>query len=204
MAQKKGRPKGAKNLQKTDEFIINQFGVKITPDEARQLRNLVQKVNRKAAAQEKQFKGMPLFYGTRQLDENREQLKMMGEEMDIMIRKRSAALNQFKSRKQFNAFMSKTQKAADRDYLDYRGKLYKRNLMKSIENNFPEFPELTKGILMKIRMMPQKEFQKLIGSNRALQIGFMYNTGDVISRLMTMRDSLGLRTDDLDDYDYEA
>lgn len=203
MGKKKGTRRGAKNLQRTDEFIINQHGVKITPDEARELRNAVQRINRKAAKQEKEFAGVPLYYGTRQLDENREQLRLMGEEMDIMIRKRSAALNQFTSRKQFNAFMRNAKRAAEVDYLDYRGKLYKRNLTKAIENQFKEFPELTKGIIMKIRMMPQKEFQKMIGSNRALQIGFMYNLGDMVSRLMAMRESLGLRSNDLDDYDYE-
>ena len=203
MAKKKGPGRRGPNLKRQDGYIINQHGVKITEEEARQLRNIVQKVNRKAAAMEKEFEGQPLFYGSRQLDENRQQLKLMGEEMDIMIRRRSAALQEFTSKRQFNAYLKNAQRAADRDYLDYRGKLYKRNLMKAIETQYKEFPELTKGLLMRIRMMPQSEFQKMIGTNRALQIGFVYSLSQRMTQLMAMRESLGIRSPDLDDYDYD-
>lgn len=203
MAKKKGPGRRGPNLKRQDGFIINQHGVKITEEEARQLRNIVQKVNRKAAAMEKEFEGQPLFYGSRQLDENRQQLKLMGEEMDIMIRRRSAALQNFTTKRQFNAYLKNAQRAADRDYLDYRGKLYKRNLMAAIETQYKEFPELTKGLLMKIRMMPQREFQKMIGTNRALQIGFVYSLSQRMTQLMAMRESLGIRSPDLDDYDYD-
>lgn len=203
MAKKKGPGRRGPNLKRQDGFIINQHGVKITEEEARQLRNIVQKVNRKAAAMEKEFEGQPLFYGSRQLDENRQQLKLMGEEMDIMIRRRSAALQNFTTKRQFNAYLKNAQRAADRDYLDYRGKLYKRNLMAAIETQYKEFPELTKGLLMKIRMMPQREFQKMIGTNRALQIGFVYSLSQRMTQLMAMRESLGIRSPDLDDYEYD-
>lgn len=203
MANKKARGRTGRNLKRTPDYIINEQGVKITHEEARQLRNLVAKINRKASKQEKEFDGLPLFYGSRQLDENRQQLKLMGEEMDIMIRRRSASLNQFKSRRQFTAFLKSTERAASIDYLDYRGKLYKRNLMKAIEEQFKEYPDLTKGLLMKIRMMPQREFQKMIGVNRALQIGFVYSISQRMAQLMAMRESLGLRDPDLDDYEYD-
>ena len=49
-------------------------------------------------------------------------------------------------------------------------------------------------------MMPQKQFQELIGTNRAFQIGFQYSTSEQISRIANMRDFLGLRSDDYDDY----
>lgn len=202
MAKKKGPGRTGPNLKKQDGFIINQHGVKITPDEARALRNLVARVNYKAAKMEKEFSGLPLFYGSRQLDENREQLKMMGEEMDIMIRKRSAALNQFRSKREFNSYLKKTQRVADRDYLDYRGKLYKQNLIKAIKNQYAKYPDLVKGAVMKIQMMPQREFQKMIGVNRAMQIRFQYSTSQQLANLMDLRDSLGLRSP-LDDYDYD-
>ena len=86
------------------------------------------------------------------------------------------------------------------DYTDVRGKLYKQNLLKAIDRNYGQFPALVKGIKMKIQMMPQKQFQELIGTNRAFQIGFQYTTSEQISRISAMRDFLGLRSENYDDY----
>lgn len=203
MKKKKGPGRsGLKNLKRKDGLIINQFGVKITDEEARQLRNVVQKVNRKAAKMEKSFEGMPLFFGSHRLDENRQQLKLMGEQMDIMIRKRSAGLQSFQTRAQFENYLRNTKRAAETDYIDYRGKLYKRNLIKAINEQFAQFPEMVKGVTMKIQMMPQAQFQKMVGSNRAMQISYMYTPDQQITRLMALRDSLGMNNSKFDDYDY--
>lgn len=197
---KSGRRKGSKNLIRKDGTIINQFGVQITEDEAKRLRSLVNSVNRKAKRLEKEFAEKPLMYGNRPTGEDRQQLKLMGDEMDLMIRRRSASLNQFTSRKQLLAYMRSADRAAKIDYTDVRGKLYKQNLLKAIDRNYGQFPDLVKGIKMKIQMMPQKQFQELIGTNRAFQIGFQYTTSEQISRISAMRDFLGLRSENYDDY----
>ena len=202
MAKKKRGGRTSPNLKRKDGYIVNQYGVKITDEEARMLRNVVAQVNRRAAAQEKAFKGAPLYFGSRRLDENREQLKLMGEQMDIMIRKRSAALQGFKSKKEFNAYLRSAKNAASFDYLDYRGKLYKRNLIKAINEQFAEYPELTKGIVMRIQMMKQSEFQKMVGSNRAMQMGYVYAADQQLERIFALRDSLRLNSDKFEDYDY--
>ncbi len=203
MARKKpgktGRIKGSKNLVRTDDYIINQYGVQITEDEAKRLRSLVNSVNRKARKMEEEFRDKPLMYGSRATGEDRAQLKLMGEEMDLMIRKRSASLNQFASRRQLQAYMRSAERAAKIDYTDVRGRLYKRNLLTAIERNYGQFPDLVKGIKMKIQMMPQKDFQELIGTNRAFQISYTYSTGEAMGRIKAMREVLGLRSD-YDDY----
>ena len=203
MAKKKpaqvGRAKGSKNLIRKDDYIINQFGVQITESEAKRLRSLVNSVNRKAKRLEESFQNVPLMYGKRPTGEDRQQLKLMGEEMDLMIRKRSASLNQFESRKELLSYMRSAERAAKIDYLDYRGKLYKKNLLTAIDRNYGQFPELVKGVKMAIQMMPQEKFQKLIGSNRAFSIHYQYHPTDQIAAINTMRETLGLRSE-YDDY----
>lgn len=197
---KSGRAKGSKNLIRKDDTIINQYGVQISEAEARRIRSLVNSVNRKAKKMEQEFANKPLMYGNRPTGEDRGQLKLMGDELDLMIRRRSASLNQFQSRKQLQAYMRSAERAAKIDYRDVRGKLYKQNLLKAIDRNYGQFPALIKGIKMKIQMMPQKQFQELIGTNRAFQISFQYSTSEQISRIANMRDFLGLSSDMYDDY----
>lgn len=202
MARKKkktGTRAGRKNLIRTDDFIMNQYGVQITPDEARKMRNMVQTINRKRKKMIEQFKDKPLFYGSRQLPEDRSQLALMGEELDLAIRKRSASLNQFRSRAQFEKFMRNSERAASKDYEEYRAKLYKRNYMEALKNQYGEFPELLKGVLMKVRMTPLKQFAEMVGTDRLAQIKEHYSLGGKLERLKALREKIGLRNPDFDE-----
>ena len=204
MARKKGR-QGAPNLIRNDDYIINKYDVKISQDEARRLDLLVRKVNRKRKKMEQTFKDKPLFYGKQRLDENRDQLRLMGEEMDIMIRKRSASLHQFTSKGAFNKYMKSLEKAASTDYIDYRAKLYKRNYMQALKDNYGEYPELLKGALMKVRMMKPSEFIEWVGTDRLGQIKTHYSLAGKVQRLNDLRDRLGLRDrgayEDVEEFD---
>lgn len=201
MARKKkaGSRAGKKNLIRTDDLITNQYGVQITPEEARIMRNMVQTVNRKRKKMIDQFKEQPLFYGRRQLPEDRQQLALMGEELDLTIRKRSMSLNQFRSRADFERFMRNTERAASADYVEYRAKLYKKNYMEALKNQYGEFPELLKGALMKVRMTPLKKFAELVGTDRLGQIKEHYSLGGKLERLKALREKLGLRNPDYDE-----
>lgn len=201
MARKKktGTRAGKKNLIRKDDYIINQYGVQITHEEARRMRNMVQTVNRKRKKMIEQFREKPLFYGTRQLPEDRQQLALMGEELDLTIRKRSASLNQFRSQAEFNRFMKNTERAASRDYEEYRAKLYKKNYMEALKNQYGEFPELLKGALMKVRMTPLSKFAELVGTDRLGQIRTHYTLGGKLERLKALREKLGLRNPDYDE-----
>lgn len=198
-----GRAKGSKNLVRNGDYITNQFGVQITKEEERRLRNAVQTVNRRRKKMEKAFQDKPIFEGMERLPESRDQLRLMGEEMDIMIRKRSTSLQGFRSRKEFQAYLRNTESAAKLDYLDWRGKIYKRNLIKAIQDNYSAFPELVKGITMKIQMMPQSKFQELIGTNRLFQIKYQYGYDQQLNKLNDMREFLGLSNPygDFDDFE---
>ena len=146
-----------------------------------------------------QFKDKPLFYGSRQLPEDRQQLALMGEELDLMIRKRSGSLNQFRSQEDFKRFMRNVEKAASKDYEQYRAKLYKQNYMEALKNQYGEFPELLKGALMKVRMTPLNKFAELVGTDRLGQIKEHYSLGGKLERLKALREKLGLRNPDYDE-----
>ena len=163
------------------------------------MRNMVQTVNRKRKKMIDQFKEQPLFYGRRQLPEDRQQLALMGEELDLTIRKRSMSLNQFRSRADFERFMRNTERAASADYVEYRAKLYKKNYMEALKNQYGEFPELLKGALMKVRMTPLKKFAELVGTDRLGQIKEHYSLGGKLERLKALREKLGLRNPDYDE-----
>lgn len=206
MAQKKapgkGRQKGAKNLVRTDDYIINQYGVQITKDEYRRLQNAVRTTNRKRKQMEEYFADKPLMMGKKPSPQTRDQLRLMGQELDVMIRKRSAAVNRFKDRKEFENYLNATIRATKTDYIRERGILYKKNTIAAIHKEFGMFPELAKGLAMKIQMMPQKQFIDLIGTDELFEIQYIYSAQEKIRQLMRMRDALGMKSK-FDDYEDE-
>lgn len=199
MARNRKRGRTGPNLKRDNGTIINQYGVEINEDEARRLRNLVQRVNRKREKMLQQFKDKPLFYGGQRLDESREQLMLMGEEMDIMIRKRSASLQRFKDKRALNQYMRQLERVASADYMEYRTKLYKRNYMEALQNQYGMYPDLLKGVLMKVRMMKPEAFAQLVGMDRLFQIKEHYSLGGTLDRLKAVREKLGLNNPDYDD-----
>ena len=156
-------------------------------------------MNRRRAKLEAEYKGKDLYEGSKKSVADRDQLRLMGKELDLMIRKRSASLQQFTSKAKFIAYIRNAEKAADFDYMDYRGKLYKRNLIATINQEYGAYPELVKGIVMKLQMMPQSQFQDLIGSNLAFEISYQYDEERKFQNIMDMREVLGLRSR-YDDY----
>lgn len=160
---------------------------------------MVQTINRKRKKMIEQFRDKPIFYGSRELPENRQQLSLMGEELDLTIRKRSASLNQFRTQADFNRFMKNAERAASRDYEEYRVKLYKKNYMEALKNQYGEFPELLKGALMKVRMTPLSKFAEMVGTDRLAQIKEHYSLGGKLERLKALREKLGLQNPDYDE-----
>lgn len=201
--KKKAATNRGKNLKRTDNGIINEHGVQISDEEARMFRNLVQKVNRKRDKMIKEFQDKPIFYGGRQLPEDRNQLMLMGEELDLAIRKRSKSLHQFASRRAFQNAIRNLNRAADTDYEEYRLKLYKRNYMEALKKQYGEFPDLLKGALMRVQMTPLDRFRDQVGTDRIFQIKEHYSLGGKMERLKALRERLGLRNPDYDEDDEE-
>jgi len=201
MANKKGRKSGSKNIKYYDDYIKNQHNVKISHEERKQFESLVRRVNYKREKMIKEFNDQPITYGKRKLPENRLQLQLMGEELDLAIRKRSASVNAFKSRKQFLQKLENLEKVASTNYVEYRVSLYKENFVKTLREKYPEFGRMRQGIVRRINAMSAEELSKLIGSDRLFQIKEHYTIGGKLKRLQAMREKLGLPEMDMEDPD---
>lgn len=195
MAKKKRGNRGS-TLNRDNQYITTKAGWQLSEEEYRNFRNLVKKVNRKRDKMIKELDGKPLFRGLRQLDESRAQLRMMGEEDEITIRKRSSSINQFSSRKQFEYAMRSLDKVAQTDYIGYRVKLYKRNYMEALKKNFADHPRLVDGIIMKVRMMKPETFAKFMSEDRLAQIKTVYGADNRVQTLVDLREKLGLSVPD--------
>lgn len=179
-------------LVRKDNYITTKNNWQLSEDEYRDFRNLVKKVNRKRDRMIKELDNMPLFRGKKKLDEDRQQLRLMGEEDEIAIRKRSSSINQFKSRKQFNAYMKNLGRVMQTDYIAYRVKQYKKNYMQTLKNEFAGYPELVNGVIMKVQMMSLDTFKKFMSEDRLAQIKNIYGADRKIHTLIDLRDKLGL------------
>lgn len=204
MAGKKKGNRGS-TLKRSNNLITTKAGFQITEDEYREMRNLVKRVNRKRDKMIKDIADKPLFYGLRKLDEDRNQLRLMGEEDEITIRKRSSSMQQFKTKKEFDFFVRNLRKADSTDYVDYRVKLYKRNYMTALKNRYPDHPDLVNGILMKVRTMKPEKFAEFLTEDRLAQIKIHYSTDNRIQTLVSLREKLGLfipqKYQDIEDFD---
>lgn len=199
MARNRKRGRTGPNLKRDNGTIINQYGVKINEDEARRLRNLVQRVNRKRDKMLQQFKDKPLYYGTQRLDASREQLMLMGDELDLIIKKRSTSVNRFQSKREFNSYMNTLEKVMKTDYIEHRAKVYKKNLMTRLKEQYGMYPDLLKGVLMRIQMMKIEDFATNIGSDQIFQIKNHYGLYGQLQTLKALREKLGLSNPDYDE-----
>lgn len=197
----KGAGRDSKNLIRKDDYIINQHGVKISLEEQRQLRNAVQTVNRKRKKLLDEY-GEDMYEGKKKLRERRTQLMLMGEELDMIPVKRSTALQDFETRGDFDTYLKSAKRAAKVDYLEERIKLYRQNLKLAFEHHYAAYPEMVKGITMKIQMMPRKQLESIMASNRLLQIKYVYSSDGQIGQLNQVREFLGLKPM-YEDYDME-
>lgn len=204
MGNKKRGNRGS-TLNRENQYITTKNNWQLSEEEYRNFRNLVKRVNRKRDKMIKELDQAPLFRGKKKLDESRQQLRLMGEEDEIAIRKRSSSVNQFRTRKEFDFAVRTMEKVMQTDYVDYRVKLYKKNYMEALKNNFAGHPELVKGIIMKVRMMKPEEFKKFLSEDRLAQIKNVYGSDNQIQTLIDLREKLGLYIpeayQDLDTFD---
>ena len=193
-----GKPRG-KNLKRNNGYIINQHGVKVTEEELKQLKNMAARVNYKRQKMIEKYEDQPLTYGGKPTPASRLQLSLMGRENDIIIRKRHAAINAFRTKGEFNKYMKGLNKALETDYLQVRAKQYKKNLMTKIQSAYGNYPDAIKGVLMKIQMTPLNKFMDMVAQDEIMEIKTHYQTGDELGRINALRDYLGLKPME---YDY--
>lgn len=195
---KGGRVPGRKNLKKTDTGkLVNQFGVTFTPEEKRALENAVNTANRKRARMLKEAATLPRMVSGRDTGDTLGSLQLMGKESDFILSRKTKSLQRFKTREQFDDYLSYVKRVNSRDYITDRVRLYKRNHMQAIEDAFGDD---AKDVIMKIRMMKPDDYMRMIQKDETLEISYIYDPTAKSGKLNQIRASMGmkLKEDDLD------
>lgn len=189
-----GRAPGRKNLKKTDAGnLVNQYGVKFTPEEKRALENAVNTANRKRARMLKEAATLPRMVSGRDTGDTIGSLQLMGKESDFILSKKTKSLQRFRDREQFEKYMDNLKRVNTRDYIEDRIRLYKRNHMKALEN---AFGDEAKDVMMKIRMMKPKDYMEMIQKDESLEISYVYDPSARTGKLNQIRASMGMKLKD--------
>lgn len=194
-----GRQEGRKNLKRTDRgTLVNQHGFEFTPEEKRALENAVNAVNRKRAKMLKEAATLPRMVGGRDTGDTVGTLQLMGKESDFILARRSKSMQRFRSREQFEQFMTSTREALSPSYIDDRTRLYKRNYQQALMNAYGA--EATKDIRMKVRMMKPEDFRRMVEQDELAEISYIYDPSEVSGKLNAIRASFGMRLKEEDHF----
>lgn len=170
-----GRSAGRKNLIYTDDGrIVNQEGVSFTVAEKKRLESLVASATKKRRDMLKATAQLPRSYGGEKLGGTVGDLQLMGKESDFIIAPKTKSLQRFKSREQFENYLTNLERVNSKDYLSERTKLYKRNYIQALRDNYAY--DDVKDIIMKVKTMPQDQYRELVSKDEVLEIRFMYGT----------------------------
>lgn len=194
---KRGRPKGSKNLVKTEDgFLMNEHGVKFTPEEVAEFRRLQKNINAKRAYQLKKYGELPRSESGEPTGETVGQsIQKMGKEPDFIIAKRQQKINDFRNKNHFDDKMDSYKKVADRGYLNLRAELYRNNYINTLEK---WTGVESSDIVEKIKNMSPKQFMQAVASDEALTVDFLYPEATLIYRLNEIRRALSMSEQDVD------
>lgn len=195
-----GRQGKRKNLKRVDGLIVNQHGVKFTPDEKRKLENLANRVNRKHNKMVEELGNLPHKVDGQDTGHKVSTLFAMGKESDFIIARKSKSLQRFQTRKQFDDYMTTLTRANSPHYLEERIRLYKRNFMTAVQRVY-SWDEAS-DVIMKVRMMKPEDFMKIATSNEELEIGYIDSDGPTHGSLNSIRRALGMKPKDEDSFGY--
>ena len=189
-----GRQKKVKNLIKLDDGSLkNQHGVVFTEAEKKALVSAVNSANRKRREMLKMEARLPRMDLGKDTGDTVASRQRMGQESDFIIQPKTKSLQRFETKEEYNRYMTNLQRVNKRDYISERVKLYKRNHIKAIERELGK--EESKDIVMKIRMMKQKEYmEKVASEDEALEIKFVYTHDDQAIRREQLRQALGMKS----------
>ena len=192
--RKKGRRKNVPNMQRIgDDLLKNQHGVVFTEAEKKALVSAVNSANRKRREMLKMEGRLPRMDLGKDTGDTIASRQRMGQESDFIIQPKTKSLQRFKTKEDYDRYMTNLQRVNKRDYISERVKLYKRNHIKAIERELGK--EEPKDIVMKIRMMKQKDYmEKVASEEEALEIGFVYSHDDRASKREQMRQALGMKS----------
>lgn len=203
-APKAGRTKGTKNLKRVNGGVINQQGVFFTEKEKKALESAVRKANRNSKAMQEVFN--PLMFrreGKEQGYTVESRILTLGKEYDFSIAKKSASLQRFKSKEEYNKYMKNLRRVNSKNYVRDRARQYKNNYKQALTDPIKGLGfahDDVKDILGKIRNMNPDEYMKMVASNEELEIGYLYDEDSTEATLNRIRSALGLPHKEIDGF----
>lgn len=167
-----GRIKGKKNLKRDENNnYINQYNVKFSEEEKRQLESLVNSANRKRKRMETEFDNLPVFTGGHKTGFTIGELPgFMGKENDFVLTKKTKSLNRFRNKTDYRHYIKSLKKVVDKNYIHKRAELYRKNDIKALRKVFGRD---AKGIIKKIKSIGPDEYMKMVASDESLQIKYI-------------------------------
>ncbi|MEE0930468.1 MAG: hypothetical protein UIM53_05665 [Acutalibacteraceae bacterium] len=186
-----GRVKGRKNLKKLEDgSLLNQHGVTFTQHEKKALESVVNRANRKRMKMLEDEGSLPRFMGGKDTGDTVASLQRMGKESDFILSRKHKSLQKFKSKEEFERYLSNVERTLDPNYITDRIRLYKRNHMQALENVFGDD---AKDVMMKIRMMKPEQYMEMIQKDEMLEVGYVYDPSARAGKLNQIRASLGMK-----------
>lgn len=186
--------KGRKNLNRAGDSFFNEHRVEITVEEKRQLENLVRKVNRKREKQidewlEKPYTPSGVDTGLKNKDRHAFASDRRFIDDDFILSRRSASLQRFKTREQFDAYIERLEKVTSEGYMEERTAQYQENYITALGNVFGEQSE---DVAEYIRSLSPDEFRELVQKDEIREISFIYDPKRAHEKLEAIRHSYGL------------
>lgn len=204
-AQNAGRQKGVKNLKRIDGGYLNQNDVFFTEKEKKALESAVRKSKREQAKLRALFDPLPYKIEGRETGATVGEMRLLGKEADFSIADKTASLQRFTSRDEFERYMKNLTRVNSKGYVADRARLYKRNYQAALtdpQSGLGLAYDDVSDILMKIRTMKTEDYIKTVASNEELEIGYLYDDGNgsLQQKLNAIRSALGLKHREIDAY----
>jgi len=199
-AKPAGRKSGSKNLKKVNNRgrVENEHGVQFTKGELSKLKNLVSQVNRKSEKMRSMEGSMERFVGgvgTKQT--NKESIHAMGEESDFLFSKKRGGVGRFKTKEEYNHYMTSLRKFASPHYEKRKAKLFQKNHIKAIAS---EFGSKGDRLAKVIKAMSPEQYMKVVQRDEVMKIKHTYEPsngkpGYKDDRINAMLNAIGVDTD---------
>lgn len=197
-----GKGNRRKSLTYGDGYIKNENNVLFTPEERKALENAVNRANYKRKKQVNEWEAAPHKIGGRQIAPDKTQLKLMGDEPDLIITRKSKSLQQFKTKDEYYTYMEYLNRVNQKDYLDSRISLYKENYIKALKKSLND-KRVVAPLEAKIKSMSNKDFYKLALSDKLLSIKEAYLYRNKAKQAKRLYKTFGVKgRDELDIIDY--
>ena len=185
-------PKRSRQYERTRSGKIkNASGVVITPEEQKELKRLVNKANRRRVEFENDLNSRPRYVQGVPTGETlgEHKNKVMGKfatdfEETFEIKKKSTNLNQFATRRGFNAYLDNLRNLDDKKYITKKGEMYKDNYIQSMKRGLHLHGN--SKLIQKIKKMDTQEFLNIASQDEGMTIRYSYSPKDKDQKIATI------------------